>query len=188
MVCHSLPAYVFVYAMVITKGYILSIRFICRGRTDLRAVCHYDQGIGKIRNEPVVKINCHMNGALITGSLLGASSILFGAYGAHGLDVTFNEFPKMQTAYQNAVDYHMLHSILLVVVGIFSYIPRFFVPSYFWMVLSCSILAFSFSIYFWVLGGPGWLIKLTPVGGIGFVVSWLLLLRVAWINRLGKRM
>ncbi|MEL0098864.1 MAG: DUF423 domain-containing protein, partial [Opitutae bacterium] len=60
-----------------------------------------------------------MNGALIIGSLLGASSILLGAYGAHGLEETFREFPKMQAAYKSAVDYQMLHSILIVVVGFF---------------------------------------------------------------------
>ena len=31
------------------------------------------------------------------------------------------------------------------------------------------------SIYGWVFEGDDWLIKLTPVGGIGFFISWLLL-------------
>ncbi|MEL0098865.1 MAG: DUF423 domain-containing protein, partial [Opitutae bacterium] len=56
-------------------------------------------------------------------------------------------------------------------------------PRFLWIILCFSILTFSFSVYIWVLGGPDWLIQITPIGGIGFVVSWLLLLRVAWLNR-----
>jgi uncharacterized membrane protein YgdD (TMEM256/DUF423 family) len=53
-----------------------------------------------------------MNLPLIVCAILGASSVLLGAYGAHGLVEKFSFFPKMKTAYENAVDYQMYHSLV----------------------------------------------------------------------------
>ena len=52
---------------------------------------------------------------LALGAVGGASSVLLGAYGAHGLEDVFSEVPRKRTAYGNAVDYQMIHSLLLVV-------------------------------------------------------------------------
>ena len=114
---------------------------------------------------------------LLLGAASGASSVLLGAYGAHGLEEIFNEVPKKRTAYGNAVDYHMIHSLLLVVLGLFGSKNKpggklFFLNA---SLLALSILLFSGSIYLWVFGGSDWLLKLTPAGGIGFVLSWILI-------------
>ena len=112
------------------------------------------------------------------GALGGASSVLLGAYGAHGLDEIFHEVPRKKVAYGNAVDYQMIHSLLLVVLGFFGKRNGeesgllYALNGY---LLVASILLFSGSIYAWVFGGDDWLIKLAPVGGIGFFISWLLL-------------
>jgi len=114
---------------------------------------------------------------LALGAVGGASSVLLGAYGAHGLEDVFSEVPRKRTAYGNAVDYQMIHSLLLVVLGFFGARngpgSRIFFFNASLIVL--SILLFSGSIYVWVFGGGDWLRKLTPVGGVGFVLSWLLL-------------
>ena len=57
------------------------------------------------------------------------------------------------------------------------------VPNCLWKILSLSIFLFCFSIYAWVLGGPYWLVHLTPLGGIGFVFFWLSLIWLTWRNR-----
>ena len=124
-----------------------------------------------------------MNRTLLAGAIFGASSVLLGAYGAHGLSGLLNKYPRMEIAYQNAVDYQMLHSVLLIILGVFSYIPKVRVPKFLAIILCASILLFSFTIYGWVMGGPNWLIKLTPAGGVGFVISWLLFIHLAWLNR-----
>ena len=123
------------------------------------------------------------NFSLILGALLGASSILLGAYGAHGLNDIFLKLPRMETAYSKAVDYQMYHSIVLVVLGVGSFIPNINLPRYLCFSFAGSVSLFSFPIYFWVFGGPAWLINLTPLGGIGLVFSWFLLIRFAWINQ-----
>ena len=124
-----------------------------------------------------------MNQPLIISTVLGASAVLLGAYGAHGLTEKFSDFPKMERAYNHAVDYQMYHSLVILILGIASFIPNIRLPRYFWLSFSGSILFFSFPIYFWVFGGPEWVLKFTPWGGVGLCISWLLLVRLAWINR-----
>ena len=124
-----------------------------------------------------------MNKPIIACALLGASAVLLGAYGAHGLSGKFVDFPRMKIAYNNAVDYQMYHTLVLLILGLASYVPKIRLPEYLWGSFTASIMLFSFPIYIWVLGGLEWFLKFTPWGGIGFFVSWLLLGRIAWLNR-----
>lgn len=123
-----------------------------------------------------------INWPLFAGAIFGSSSVLLAAYGAHGLEQVFLTTPKMRIAYGNAVDFQMLHSLLLVILGLTLYIPKFRLPAYLWKTLLLSIILFCMSIYLWVFGGPNWLVRVTPFGGIGFVLSWLMLIRIIWLN------
>ena len=91
------------------------------------------------------------NFSLILGALLGASSILLGAYGAHGLNDIFLKLPRMETAYSKAVDYQMYHSIVLVVLGVGSFIPNINLPRYlcFSFAGSVSLFLSPFILGFW---------------------------------------
>jgi uncharacterized membrane protein YgdD (TMEM256/DUF423 family) len=122
------------------------------------------------------------NWPLFAGSIFGSSSVLLAAYGAHGLEQVFLTTPKMRIAYGNAVDFQMLHSLLLVILGLTLYIPKFRLPAYLWKMVLLSIILFCMSIYLWVFGGPNWLVRVTPFGGMGFVLSWLMLIRLTWLN------
>ena len=122
------------------------------------------------------------NWPLFTGAIFGSSSVLLAAYGAHGLEQVFLATPKMRIAYGNAVDFQILHSLLLVILGLTLYIPKFRLPAYLWKTLFLSIILFCLSIYLWVFGGPNWLLRVTPLGGMGFALSWLMLIRVIWLN------
>jgi len=122
------------------------------------------------------------NWPLFAGAIFGSSSVLLAAYGAHGLEKVFLVNPKMRISYGNAVDFQMLHSLLLVVLGLTLYIPNFRVPAYLWKTVFLSIILFCLSIYLWVFGGPYWLVRVTPFGGMGFVLSWLMLIRIIWLN------
>jgi uncharacterized membrane protein YgdD (TMEM256/DUF423 family) len=123
-----------------------------------------------------------INWPLFAGAIFGSSSVLLAAYGAHGLEQVFLATPKMRIAYGNAVDFQMLHSLLLVILGLTLYIPKFRLPAYLWKTLLLSIILFCMSIYLWVFGGPNWLVRVTPFGGMGFVLSWLMLIRIIWLN------
>jgi len=123
-----------------------------------------------------------INWPLFAGAIFGSSSVLLAAYGAHGLEQVFLTTPKMRIAYGNAVDFQMLHSLLLVILGLTLYIPKLRLPAYLWKTLLLSIILFCMSIYLWVFGGPNWLVRVTPFGGMGFVLSWLMLIRIIWLN------
>ena len=124
-----------------------------------------------------------MNKPIIACALLGASAVLLGAYGVHGLSEKFTDFPRMKIAYNHAVDYQMYHTLVLLVLGLASYVSKIKLPEYLWRSFTASMMLFSFPIYIWILGGPEWVLKFTPWGGVGLFISWLLLGRVAWINR-----
>ena len=122
------------------------------------------------------------NWPLLSGAILGSFSVLLAAYGAHGLEQVFLATPKMRIAYGNAVDFQILHSLLLVILGLTLYIPKFRLPAYLWKTVFLSIILFCLSIYLWVFGGPNWLLRVTPLGGMGFAFSWLMLIRIIWLN------
>ena len=121
---------------------------------------------------------------LSIGSLIVALAILLGAYGAHGLAEIFVDSPRKEKAWGNAVDYQMFHGLALC--GL-SYLckdrgKRWLILISGWMMVVACIL-FCLSIYGWVLGGPIFLIKVTPWGGILFVTSWVCLAFYALGNK-----
>lgn len=113
-----------------------------------------------------------------TGAILLAISVLLGAFGAHLLK-DFISSSLLET-YKIAVQYHMIHSLALVMTG---YIYRHYHnkkvlrANYAFML---GILLFSGSLYGMVLttaaGGvfPTILNLVTPVGGALFVIGWTL--------------
>ena len=118
------------------------------------------------------------------GALCVAVAILLGAYGAHGLAETFLESPRKEKSWGNAVDYQMFHGLALCGV---SYLcnergtPWLIFVSGWMMVVACIL--FFLSIYAWVLGGPFFLVKVTPWGGILFVTAWVCLAIYGWGNK-----
>ena len=81
---------------------------------------------------------------VITASILGAISIAFGAFGAHGL----KEFVNEQTidSFNTGVRYQMYHAIVLLILGLSSMIPTKTKKQVYWSFL-IGIVLFSGSIY-----------------------------------------
>ena len=117
---------------------------------------------------------------VVTAGLLGASGVLLGALGAHGLKEVFEAEPKKGTAFATAVDYHLLHALALLALGLAGgsgdevFAKR--IGQAVWMMVAGACL-FCGSIYAWTFGGPKWLVHVTPFGGITLVVAWVF---VAW--------
>ena len=55
---------------------------------------------------------------VVTAGLLGASGVLLGALGAHGLKEVFEPESKKGAAFATAVDYHLLHALALLALGL----------------------------------------------------------------------
>lgn len=113
-----------------------------------------------------------------TGALLMALGVVLGAFGAHGLEGKIT--PEKIEVWKTGVLYHLLHALGIVALGVFATqlrAPSAALTAAF-VCLVVGILFFSGSIYGLALGGPRWLGPITPLGGLLFIVGWLLF---AWV-------
>lgn len=115
-----------------------------------------------------------------SAGILGFSGVGLGAFGAHVLKDALLARASLST-WQTAVLYQLVHSVALLVIARWSdsgqtlvWIGRLWVT---------GIILFSGSLYWLSLGGPKLLGPVTPLGGLAFLLGWLL---VAW-NALQSR-
>jgi uncharacterized membrane protein YgdD (TMEM256/DUF423 family) len=116
---------------------------------------------------------------VLLGSLSAFLGVALGAFGAHGLKARVT--PEMLTVWQTGVQYHLAHALGLVLIGILcELMPGVsLVRSAGWMLLAGSVL-FSGSLYIMVLSDIRALGMITPLGGVAFLIGWLLLAIAAW--------
>jgi uncharacterized membrane protein YgdD (TMEM256/DUF423 family) len=115
-------------------------------------------------------------GCLATGAVLMAVGVLLGALGAHGLQGQLS--PQRFASFQTGVQYHVLHALGLLAVGLVASVTDASGPLR-WSarLMLAGIAFFSGSIYLMTAGAPRWLGMVAPVGGVSFMVAWALL---AW--------
>ena len=107
---------------------------------------------------------------IAVGAFSGAIAVLLGAFGAHGLKdrVSAEDLEIWRTA----VLYHALHSIALVLFGLFQERRRSgSAPG---LLFLLGIVVFGGTLYGIVLGGPRWLGAVTPLGGLALIAGWIL--------------
>jgi uncharacterized membrane protein YgdD (TMEM256/DUF423 family) len=85
----------------------------------------------------------------------------------------------MLATWNTAVQYHLLHSVVLLALGLFSQTTQKGVDLPSWLFL-LGMLLFSGSLYGLVLTQQSWLGPVTPIGGILLIAGWLALL---WLAR-----
>lgn len=129
------------------------------------------------------------NHLVMWGALNGALAVIAGAFGAHGLEASLS--PERLSVYQTAATYHMNHALALVLTGMLAAhgprgragpdgeASRAAGPKrmYLWAggAFLAGILVFSGSLYALAITGIGALGAITPIGGVGFIVGWVLL-------------
>src|SRR5690606_24887464 len=115
---------------------------------------------------------------LILGALIALLSIALDAFGAHGLEGKLSE--HMMDIYRKAVQYHMMHSLGLILVALLT--ERLSGTSLInwagWVMLA-GIIIFSGSLYVLSMTGISALGAITPIGGIAFLISWFLIILAA---------
>ena len=111
--------------------------------------------------------------------ILGALGVAIGAFGAHAL-APIIESTGREATWSTGMLYLWIHTLALFVIQ-FAYRPaddtgckHITQVSVIWIV---SILIFSGSLFALALGAPTFIGAITPLGGVGFIVGWLLLLR-----------
>jgi uncharacterized membrane protein YgdD (TMEM256/DUF423 family) len=108
------------------------------------------------------------------GALLAAIGVALGAFGAHGLRAKLE--PRLLEIWQTGVEYHMYHALGLILLGLLlRWAPAGALINWSGGLMLAGILFFSGSLYLLVLTGLGWLGAITPLGGLSFIIAWLLL-------------
>jgi uncharacterized membrane protein YgdD (TMEM256/DUF423 family) len=113
---------------------------------------------------------------LILGSLNAFLSIALGAFGAHALKDKLTG--KYLDVYHTAVQYHMIHALGLLIVGILAAtITKNQAALMNWSgwLMFVGIVLFSGSLYVLSLTKVSVLGAITPIGGLCFLASWILL-------------
>ena len=111
---------------------------------------------------------------IFLGSSNAFLAVALGAYGAHGLRAKLGA--EMSTVYEIGFDYHIIHSIGLILVGIIAHWAthsRLLI----WAggLLFAGIVLFCGSLYLSSLTGIRFLGAITPIGGLCFLSGWILL-------------
>jgi len=118
-------------------------------------------------------------GFIQTAALLGALSIILGAFGAHALKEIFTA--DLLQVFETAVRYQMYHAFALLAVGILykefsnkqiKLAGNFFIAGI--VLFSGSLYALCF-IEYQHLSSLLWIGAITPLGGLCFIIGWLLL-------------
>ena len=116
---------------------------------------------------------------ILLGSLNALIGVALGAFGAHGLKTKVA--PDMLTVWNTAVQYHLIHALGLLLIGILYHLmpDAPLIKTGGWSIL-LGIVLFSGSLYALVLTGTKPLGIITPFGGIAFLIGWLLIAIAAW--------
>ncbi|WP_193601562.1 DUF423 domain-containing protein [Marinobacter salexigens] len=112
---------------------------------------------------------------ILIGAFFALTAVMAGAFGAHGLRNLVSE--RSLEVFQTAVTYQMYHAIALVLVALltgFGLSQRLLGLAAGFFV--AGILLFSGSLYTLVLTDLRWVGPITPMGGVCFMIGWILLL------------
>jgi uncharacterized membrane protein YgdD (TMEM256/DUF423 family) len=109
---------------------------------------------------------------LMTGSFFCMLSVMLGAFAAHGLKSRLSEYSL--GVFKTAAEYQMVHGLALIALAILikwginlSWAGGFFIA---------GTLLFSGSLYLLALSGMKWLGPITPLGGLCFIIGWIVIL------------
>ena len=109
---------------------------------------------------------------LFLGAVLAALAMGLGAIGAHALKSLLS--PEQLATFHTAVQYQMYHALGLILVGLLGLYQRSrWFDAAGWTML-VGILLFSGFLYAWLATGRRFFVYPVPVGGVAFIVGWLL--------------
>ncbi|PCH61874.1 MAG: hypothetical protein COC19_03860 [SAR86 cluster bacterium] len=112
---------------------------------------------------------------LILASLNGFVAVGLGAFAAHGLKSKLSA--ELLNTFQTGVQYQMYHALALFGVGLLALnYPMSGVLRASGFSFLFGIVFFSGSLYVLSLSGIRWLGAITPLGGLGFLCAWALLI------------
>lgn len=110
---------------------------------------------------------------LALGAVIGFLGVGLGAFGAHALKARLS--PEMLAIFETGVRYQMYHAFALLAVGAIAMSKPGPLLSASGIAFAAGIAVFSGSLYVLALTETRWLGAITPLGGLGFLAGWALL-------------
>ncbi len=110
---------------------------------------------------------------LIAGVILAGTSVILGAFGAHGLKSVLST--QSLDTFEIGVRYQMYHGLAVLILPILS---AYTLTKWLHRVAICFVVGcvlFSGSLYALALTGIKWFGPVTPLGGLFFIVGWAVL-------------
>ncbi|WP_110928279.1 DUF423 domain-containing protein [Bacillus massiliglaciei] len=115
---------------------------------------------------------------IIIGAINAFLAVALGAFGAHGLEGKIPD--KYLQIWHTGVTYQMFHAVGLLIIGLLAAkIPGSLLNWSGWLML-IGIILFSGSLYVLSLTQIKVLGAITPLGGISFLVAWILIVAAAY--------
>lgn len=116
--------------------------------------------------------------AMIFGAIFAAIAVILGAFGAHALKEVLT--PEQLQTFETGVKYQMYHSFALLITGVaYQHLPVAALRRATFCFIT-GIVLFSGSLYLLTMMkmngqvGLGGLGLITPIGGLFFIIGWLL--------------
>jgi uncharacterized membrane protein YgdD (TMEM256/DUF423 family) len=126
---------------------------------------------------------------LVIGSLLGLLAVVFGAFGAHALELRLekghssaSDVHDLLATWDVAARYQMYHALALLAVGLLAVRRCGLAIHLAGSAMTLGTLIFSGCLYALVLTGEKWLGKIVPIGGLMMIVGWICLLIAAMLH------
>ncbi|TAF35737.1 MAG: DUF423 domain-containing protein [Cytophagales bacterium] len=117
----------------------------------------------------------------LCGLALLALGVIVGAFGAHALKPVLLENQTLDT-FQTGMNYWFYHALGLL--GLSAWRYKQDAPLLAWAGVSILVGIFFFcgSLLILSVSGIKWLGAVAPIGGLGFIVGWLLAFWTVWRN------
>ncbi len=116
----------------------------------------------------------------VFGAIFMFAGVAAGAFGAHGLENHFVEYPRLEAIYKTAVQYQLIHGLALFAIA--WAVTQWPDNLTIWAgrLIIIGVLVFSGSLYLLVMTNTSWLGAITPFGGIAMLSGWAALVFAIW--------
>ena len=111
---------------------------------------------------------------LVAGFVFAMLGVVLGAFAAHGLKSRISA--DMVAVFQTGVQYQFYHGLGLILLALVSVHISSNLMTYSGYLMIAGVVCFSGSLYALALTGIKFFGPITPLGGVFFILGWLLML------------
>jgi uncharacterized membrane protein YgdD (TMEM256/DUF423 family) len=121
-----------------------------------------------------------MKNYILIGAIFAGLAVIIGAFGAHALKDLMSE--NNITTFETGNRYHFYHSLALIMTAFVAFKVDSTLLKYACISFIVGIVFFSGSLYLlalrdgWELHSWTWLGPITPIGGLFFIIGWILMI------------